>query len=114
MNIISTQHGSTHVLELSGRFSIGRGDSDFRQAIDDALASGARSIVIDAAGVSLLDSSGAGELVAAHQLLQSLGGRLSIARMSPKVGGVLVATRLTGVLDLHDSIEGALLEQAAA
>lgn len=113
MNITVSHHGSTVVLELSGRLTIGRGDSDLRQAIDDAIAANARSIVLDAAGVSLLDSSGAGELVAAHKLLQSLGGRLSIARMSPKVGGVLVATRLSGVLDLHDSLEGALLDLAA-
>lgn len=113
MNISTHSHGSTTILELTGRITIGRGDVQLRESIQEAVAAGSSSIVVDAAGVTLLDSSGAGELVAAHRLMQELGGRFAIARMSPKVGGVLVATRLTGVLELHESLESALLEMAA-
>lgn len=104
----------TLVLEAPARLTIGWGDATLRKSIHSALEEGHRSIVLDMENVKRLDSSGVGEIIAAHLLAQELGGRLVLARLSPRAGGVLAATRLTGVLEIHDSLEGALLEAAAA
>ncbi len=108
-----TQDTYTLVLEAPARLTIGRGDVELRTAVHSALDEGHRSIVLDMENVTRLDSSGVGEIIAAHLLAQELGGRLVLARLSPRAGGVLAATRLTGVLEIHDSLEGALLEVAA-
>lgn len=103
----------TLVLDAPARLTIGAGDAELREAIRSALDQGYRSIVLDMASVRRLDSSGVGELIAAHIEVEQLGGCLVLGRLSERVGGVLAATRLTGVLGIHDSLEGALLEAAA-
>lgn len=108
MSFVTRVIGDAHIIEARGRITIGN-DALLRDAVQTAVARGSRSIIIDAQNVTVLDSSGAGELVAAHLLLRDLGGRLVLARIAPKAGGVLLATRLTGVLEIHDSLEGALL-----
>jgi anti-anti-sigma factor len=103
----------TLVLEAPARLTIGRGDAELRATIRSALDQGYRSIVLDMENVRRLDSSGVGEIIAAHVLVRDLGGRLVLGRLSTRAGGVLAATRLTGVLEIHDSLEGALLGAAA-
>ncbi|HVS04485.1 MAG TPA: STAS domain-containing protein, partial [Thermoanaerobaculia bacterium] len=87
---------TTTVLEAPTRITIGLGDSELRQMIQDALAEGYRSIVLDMEAVKRLDSAGVGELVALHLLVRQLGARLVLCRLSPRVGGVLAATQLVG------------------
>ena len=113
MPVISRVTDETVIIEVSGRVTIGIGDVLVRDAIQEAVQQGHRQIVVDLAGVRALDSSGVGELVAAHKLLRSLDGRLVLTRLSSRVGGVLAATRLSGILEIEGSIEGALLSIAA-
>jgi len=101
------------VLEPVGKITIGHGDVLLREAVNGAVDAGHRRIIVDMDNVRTLDSAGTGELVAAHRLLEELGGRLVLTRLSPRVGGMLVATRLSGVLEIHESIEGAILDLAA-
>ena len=113
MPIVTREIDEALVLEVSGKLTIGFGDVQLREAIQSAVDVGHRSIILDLDGVRVLDSAGTGEIVAAHRLLEELGGRLVLTRLSPKVGGVLLATRLTGVLAIHGSLEGAILDLAA-
>ena len=113
MYVTHPGNDSTLVLEAPTRLTIGRGDAELRRLVESALAEGHRAILLDMASVKRLDSAGIGELVAMHLLVREAGGRLVLSRLSPRVGGVLAATRLTGVLEIHDSLEGALLELAA-
>lgn len=101
------------VLPAPARLTIGQGDRELRRSIQAALGEGYRAIVLDMENVKRLDSAGIGELIAAHLRVQDRGGRLVLGRLSARAGGVLAATQLTGVLEIHDSLEGALLEVAA-
>lgn len=113
MPVVSRIIDNSVVIEASGRITIGQGDALLRDAIVAAVDSGYRKIALDLSEVRALDSSGVGEMVAAHRLVQSVGGRLVLAGLSPKVGGVLAATRLTGVLEIDSSLDTALLSLAA-
>ena len=108
MNITERRSGGDVViLELSGRLVIGD-DSQARERIANLLAVGERKILIGMGGVSVMDSSGVGVLVSAHNAAESAGAEVKFAQLSPRVGHVLKITRLIDVLDTFDSLEGAL------
>lgn len=96
------------ILRAAGKLTIGDGDVAVRRAVQRALSEGRTNILLDMAGVSRIDSSGIGELVAQHVSAQHRGGQLKLLRLSDKVGGVLKATRLTGVLEIFDDETAAL------
>ena len=53
-----------------------------RAAMRSAIAEGARDIVVDLAGVEMVDSTGIGLLISAHNSLRNAGGRLSVIHAS--------------------------------
>lgn len=99
--------GDTVVVEISGNVTIGH-DAELREAIGQALEDGARNILLDMRRVTRLDSSGVGELVAAHTTVRGRGGRLLVAELPPRAARVLQITRLIGVIELFDRIDDAL------
>ena len=97
----------TVVIDVAGRVTVGP-DAQMREAINEALASGARNIVMNMERVSRLDSSGIGELVAAHTSITSRGGRFILVALSTRLATVLQITQLLGVLELYEDMDTAL------
>jgi len=97
----------TVVVEVKGRVTIGH-DAKMRDAIFEALDSGAQNILLNMREVSKIDSSGIGELVAAHNNINSRGGRLLLVGLSERLAGVLQITNLLGVLELYSDVDEAL------
>ena len=108
MKITERRSGDVVILEFSGRLAIGDGDSQARDRIATLLAAGEHKVLIGMAGVTVLDSSGVGELVAAHNAATSAGAKIRLAQLSPRVGEVLKITQLIGVLEIFDSLEEGL------
>jgi anti-sigma B factor antagonist len=102
MRITQDKEGDVLVLRLSGRMSVGEGDVEVGEAIRTAAAAGERKILIDMKDVAVLDSSGVGELMAAHASTRRRGGTIKLLRLSPRVGEVLKSTRLVGIFDIYD------------
>lgn len=100
-------HGETAVLDIAGRVTIGH-DAKMRDAIDEALASGAKNVLLNMKGVSKIDSSGIGELVAAHNRITGDGGRLLLVALSDRLGTLLQITNLMGVLETYPDVDQAL------
>jgi anti-sigma B factor antagonist len=107
MTIQDTPQGDTVVLDISGKVTIGY-DAKVREGIAEALDSGAENILLNMRQVSKLDSSGVGELVAAHNHIQNRGGRLLLVGLPSRLATVLQITNLLGVLELYDDVEAAL------
>ena len=97
----------TVVVEVKGKVTIGH-DAKMRDAINEALEAGATNILLNMRDVSKIDSSGIGELVAAHNRIQQGGGRLLLVALSERLAGVLQITNLLGVLELYPNIDEAL------
>lgn len=68
---------------------------DFEAYLGELVSQGALSIVIDAAGVDFLDSSGIRVLVQASNDLEPLGGNIYLENMSPPVARIMQITGLT-------------------
>ena len=112
MAVSQRKDGEVTILEVSGPVTIGKGDVLVRESVSKALEAGERRILLDFNGVTALDSSGVGELIAAYTSITNRGGELKLARLSPKVDSVLQVTRLSGILDSYATQEEALVDFA--
>ena len=99
--------GETVVIDVAGRVTIGP-DAKMRDAIYAALGAGARNILMNMERVTRLDSSGIGELVAAHISVTNRGGRFILVGLSDRLAAVLQIIHLHGVLETFDDMEAAL------
>ena len=100
--------GDVRIVELSGKITIGSGDVKIRELIDEALAAGKKNIVLDLAGVSTIDSSGIGEMVACYTTVTKKGGHLKLLRLSPKINDILQVTQLITVFEVFDNEDEAV------
>jgi anti-sigma B factor antagonist len=108
MKISKRDVGDVTVLELKGKVTIGSGDVQLRDSIDETLGSGNTKILVDLGGVSKMDSSGLGELVSAHTAVTEKGGRIALANLPSKLYDVLGATRIISVIDVFDDVDEGL------
>ena len=106
MKILKREIGNVTILEPKGKIMIGAGDVQLREAIDESLNQGADNVLLDLKGVSKMDSSGIGELIASHRTVAEHGGALKLMNMPPKLLNVFGATQIVTVLDVfEDEIE---------
>jgi len=102
----------TVIIEVAGRVTIGP-DAKMRDAITEALEAGALNIIMNMERVTKLDSSGIGELVAAHSSVKSHGGRFILVALSERLAAVLQITQVLGILETFEEM-GAALESLGA
>lgn len=100
--------GAVRIISLTGKITIGGGDVKIRELINAALDEGKNNIVLDLDGVSAIDSSGIGEMVACYTTVAKRDGQLKLMRLSPKINDILQVTQLITVFDVFDNEEEAL------
>ncbi len=102
MKITARQRNDVTILDLKGKITIGVGDVALREAVHEALAAGARKLLVNLHDVSTIDSSGIGELVASYTTVTNRGGRMKLFGIPPKVNDILQITQLITVFDVYD------------
>ena len=100
--------GEVRVIELSGKITIGTGDVKVRELVDDAMKDDKNNILFDLGGVTAIDSSGIGEMVACYTTVTKRGGQLKLMHLSPKITDILQVTQLITVFDVFDDEREAL------
>ena len=93
---------SVIVVDLSGRITLGEGCTQLRELVRDQLSKGNKSILLNLADVSYIDSSGIGELVSAYTAVANQGGQLKLLKLTKKVHDLLQITKLYTVFDIRD------------
>lgn len=81
-----------------------------RQRLVDAAAGGAASIIVDAARIDFIDSSGLGVLVGAHKRARHHKGHILIAAPPDRVTKMLMITGLNRVFGVFNSVQEAVDE----
>lgn len=89
-------------VELIGKLTIGEGDVQLREAINDLLQDGIKKVLINLKGVKMMDSSGLGELVRVRTRATEAGATVKLLHVEDKVQEVLEMTRLIGVFETFD------------
>ncbi len=103
MKIDTRTIGDIHVLDCSGKITLGQGTMAIRNAVLDILKIGARKVVLNLADVNYIDSSGVGELVRSYNTVVNQGGQLKLLCLTKKVQEVLAISRLLTVFQAYDS-----------
>jgi anti-anti-sigma factor len=75
---------------------------EYRSKMRGALAEGAREVVLDLTNVQMVDSTGIGLLIAAHNSLRKLGGHLAVIHASEEIRNLFQSMRI----HQHFSVSG--------
>jgi anti-sigma B factor antagonist len=102
MKIDSRVIGDVHVLDCSGKITLGQGTMAVRNIIGDILKIGGKKIVLNLADVNYIDSSGVGELVRTYTTVADQGGQLKLLCLTKKIREVLAITKLLTVFQAYD------------
>ncbi|HLH00931.1 MAG TPA: STAS domain-containing protein [Bryobacteraceae bacterium] len=102
------------VLHLQGSITLGEGTNHLRELIHDVLAAGKRKIVLNMAEVHYMDSSGLGELIAAHQTVQRQGGHLKLLKLTPRVKDLVQLTKVHRIFEVFPDEASAVRSFAAS
>src|SRR5262245_32824430 len=108
LDINTRNVGEITVLDLNGCLSAGLGLERLRPRIEELVAQRRLNVVLNAKEVSVIDSSGMGELVASFSLIKKNGGSLKVANPSQIVRDVLQIARLPKIIEVHDTVEAAV------
>src|SRR5579863_7695315 len=79
---VVTREDNRAVVRPSGETIVAATIPELRLQLRGAVDEGVRELVIDLAGVRMVDSSGLGLLIAAHNSLRKVGGQLAVIHAS--------------------------------
>ena len=114
MPIVLRKIGDAVIIDLEGRLALGGPVDEFRARWMEALATGAKTIVVNLARVTMIDSSGIGTMIRFHSAIHATGGKLKIAAANHTVREAFHITRLDKVFEFHDNETSALLQGTSA
>jgi len=95
------------VVAPTGRLDVA-GAPTLKDAISEALKNGSPKVVLDMEGISFVDSTGLGSVIAALKQIRSSKGDLRLAAPNQQVRVVLELTTLDRVVPYYSSVEEAL------
>lgn len=108
MKVETQDIGDVRVLRFQGKMVIGDGDVALREAVEVAAYDRKKKLLIDLGGVTAMDSSGVGELMALRSKAEKDGFELRLLHVEDKVQQVLQMARLIGLFETYDDEEAAL------
>ena len=103
MQISERESGSVMVLDLSGKITLGDGDTLLKDKLHSLLHQGKKNVLLNLADVNYVDSAGLGALVSAYTTVTREGGSLKLANITRKLQDLLSITKLLTVFETFDS-----------
>lgn len=96
------QIGGISVVDVWGGITFGPNSALLREVVSGLLEKGRKHVLLNLRGVEYIDSAGLGELVRTYATLQRRGGQFKIVNRNQRVRGLLRATMLHKVFDVHE------------
>jgi anti-sigma B factor antagonist len=100
--------GDVHLLDCSGKITLGEGTMAIRNTVREVLKNGGKKIVLNLADVNYIDSSGIGELVSSFTTVTNQNGQLKLLSLTKKIHELLAITKLLTVFQTYDDEAAAL------
>jgi anti-sigma B factor antagonist len=100
--------GDVHMLNCSGKITLGEGTMAIRNTVREVLKNGGKKIVLNLADVNYIDSSGIGELVSSFTTVTNQGGQLKLLNLTKKIHELLAITKLLTVFQTFDDEQAAI------
>ena len=108
VELILREINGVSIVSVSGKLTLGEGVGVLRHRLATLVKHGHTNIVLDLAGLTQLDSSGIGVLVASFATITNQGGRLKLLNATARVKDLLLLTKLCTVFELFESESAAL------
>jgi len=103
MTIQERASGAVTILDLEGKLVLGDGDGLLKDKIHSLVFQGRKLILLNMGGVSYVDSSGLGALVASSKTAKSNGGQIKLLSLTKRLQDLLSISKLLTVFDSFDS-----------
>jgi anti-sigma B factor antagonist len=114
MPIEERTSGAVTILDLSGKVTLGAGDTMLKDKIHSLLYQGRKNVLLNLAQVQSLDSAALGEIVSAFTTMTREGGTVKLVNLTTRVQNLLAITKLLTVFDVYDNEAEALRSFKAA
>lgn len=108
LNISNRQSGNVTIVDLAGKIALGESNRALHETIRGLTADGQKNIILNLANVTLIDSSGLGELVASYASVERNGGSMKLANLSDRFIELITITKLYTVFDIFENEADAL------
>lgn len=108
MKIESRTVGDVHVLDCSGKITLGEGTMAIRNTVREVVKNGGKKIILNLSDVNYIDSSGIGELVSTYTTVTNAGGQLKLLNLTKKIQELLSITKLLTVFSVYQSEQDAI------
>jgi len=108
MKASSRNVNGVEIIKLDGKITIGSGDQQLREVISNALNQGKNNLLLDMSGVTVIDSSGIGELVGSYTTATNRGGKLKLLHLPAKLNELLHVTQLITVFEVYENEQEAV------
>lgn len=114
LSISKRESGGVVIVDLSGKIALGESNRALHDAIREMSAAGNNKILLNLANVTMIDSSGLGELVASYASVERNGGAMKLANLSDRFIELITITKLYTVFDVFDNEADALASFGSA
>ena len=108
MQIAEREVGAVTVLDLSGKITLGEGDALLKDKLHSLMHRGKKTVLLNLAEVSYVDSAGLGALVSAYTTVTREGGSLKLANVTKKLQDLLSIPNLLTVFESYEDEAEAL------
>jgi len=102
MQVDIRQDDDVIIVDLNGRMVAGVGEQLLRDVMNQLVAEGWKRILLNLSGVSWIDSSGIGELVASLKMASRFGVTVKLLRIGDRVKHVLSISQILPLLDVYE------------
>ncbi len=96
------------IVDLEGRLVMGVGDELLREVVNELLAENWKKILLNLREVSIMDSSGIGEVVSSWKIARRFGAQVKLLRPGAQVQRTLRLTQLLPLLEVFDDESAAV------
>lgn len=114
LNISTRKSGDVTIVDLSGKIALGESNRALHEAIKSMVEGGDKNILLNLANVTVIDSSGLGELVAGYASAERNGGAMKLMNLSDRFIELIHITKLYTVFDVFDNEAEALASFGSA
>jgi len=108
MKIDTRTVGEVHILDCSGKITLGEGTMAIRNTVREMLKGGGKKIILNLSEVNYIDSSGIGELVSTFTTVTNAGGQLKLLNLTKKIQELLAITKLLTVFSVYQNEQDAV------
>lgn len=108
LSIVEHRIDDVTVLVLTGQMLLDDGDLAFRRHVHELVAQGRVKIVVDLNGVTYMDSSGVGMIVAKLKTVRDAGGDIKLVHLTRRSQRLLGTLKLLSTFETFDDQDAAV------